>query len=90
MINCDGDLYALIICNHPQSSGFTIFHLSSDQQQETSSVYTIDTTFKEIWPIKNQVDTGFGQITVTESVNTNYLAIGYGKKKKKKCHLFTL
>lgn len=81
VINCDGDLYALIICNHPQSSGFTIFHLSSDQQQETSSVYTIDTTFKEIWPIKNQVDTGFGQITVTESVNTNYLAIGYDTGK---------
>lgn len=74
----DDELYAFIVCNHPNESGFKILPLPIDQQQEGHTTYAIDISFKEIWPIKDEVDPNFGRITVTEPVNTNHLAIGYG------------
>lgn len=75
----DNVLNAFIVCNHPKKSGFKILPLPIDQQQEEHTAYSIDTSFEEIWPIKDEVDPNFGRITVTEPVNTNHLAIGYGK-----------
>ncbi|ORE01227.1 hypothetical protein BCV72DRAFT_217729, partial [Rhizopus microsporus var. microsporus] len=75
------ELYAFIVCNHPEESGFKILPLPIDQQQEGHTTYSIDISFKEIWPIKDEVDPNFGRITVTEPVNTNHLAIGYDTGK---------
>ncbi|CEG69359.1 hypothetical protein RMATCC62417_05446 [Rhizopus microsporus] len=77
----DDELYAFIVCNHPNESGFKILPLPIDQQQEGHTTYAIDISFKEIWPIKDEVDPNFGRITVTEPVNTNHLAIGYDTGK---------
>ncbi|GAN10288.1 conserved hypothetical protein [Mucor ambiguus] len=81
-ISCKPDqdthqLSAIIISNHPQSSGFSIVPLLPDQEGESAVDYSIDTTFADIWPLVEKGDPKFGNITATAPVNTNHLAIGY-------------
>ncbi|KAG1455984.1 hypothetical protein G6F46_007924 [Rhizopus delemar] len=79
VFQCNEKLYGFVTCNQLRSSAFTIFPLSLEGR---SSEYTINTEYKSIWPIKNhQTDKALGCITVTESVNTNHLAIGYDTGK---------
>ncbi|KAI9258286.1 hypothetical protein BY458DRAFT_535135 [Sporodiniella umbellata] len=73
-------VFALAMCNHPLNSSFASFCLLY-RQKETSSVYKPSNTFKEIWPIKDEIDPILGRITVAEPINTSQLAIGYDTGK---------
>lgn len=75
--NDESELLALTISNHPDTSGFTIFPLSSSSNNTTD--YSIDHLFVDIWPLVEKGDPKFGSITATAPVNTNHIAIGYGK-----------
>lgn len=101
-------LSAAALCNHPESSGFTILPLQfvdtvsdSAPEEKQPSTYSIgksencciictftelkfiDTTFSDIWLLTDKSDPRFGNITTAAPVNTNHLAIGYGKSTKK-------
>ncbi|KAG1156532.1 hypothetical protein G6F37_007520 [Rhizopus arrhizus] len=79
VFQCNEKLYGFVTCNQLRSSAFTILPLSLEGG---SSEYTINTEYKSIWPIEDhQTDKALGCITVTESVNTNHLAIGYDTGK---------
>lgn len=41
----------------------------------------VDATFADVWPLVEKGDPTFGNITATAPVNTNHLAIGYGKHR---------
>ncbi|KAG2228566.1 hypothetical protein INT48_008735 [Thamnidium elegans] len=72
-------LSAVVLCNNPEASGFTILPLQvSDPVQENEPLtYSIETTFRDVWPLVEKCDPEFGNITITAPVNTNHLAIGY-------------
>ncbi|KAI9354021.1 hypothetical protein BD770DRAFT_325220 [Pilaira anomala] len=72
-------LFAAVVCNNPEASGFRILPLQgSDNVQENEPVtYAIEKTFFDVWPLVEKSDSKFGNITITAPVNTNHLAIGY-------------
>lgn len=72
-------LSAVTLCNHPEASGFTILPLPVSDPLEENVTYCIETTFSDVWPLIEKSDPKFGNITITAPVNTNHLAIGYGK-----------
>jgi hypothetical protein len=76
-------LLAVTICNHADTSGFNVMSLDLQVDSEISN-FQLDKTFMDVWPSKDQTDPKFGNITATAPVNSNHLAIGYGKYTKRK------
>lgn len=74
------ELSAVTLCNHPEESGFSILPLPVSEPVEEAVTYCIETTFSDVWPLIEKSDPKFGNITITAPVNTNHLAIGYGKR----------
>lgn len=73
------ELLALTVSNHPETSGFTVIPLPFSDTENNSTEYSIDHHFVDIWPLVEKGDPKFGSITATAPVNTNHIAIGYGK-----------